>query len=734
MQTRFLLFLFLALSLPALGQTDYVRLQNLSETFTRQSQQWRQEVLEKSAFLRLPLRQSGPEGEMQELIRFDGDLPLYYTTYNDHAARTIRTIELLPGGASGYNLTGAGEFLGIWDSGPVRTSHQEFPGDRVSIMDGSSDPTDHGTHVGGTMVAAGTVASARGMSPEADLHSYDWFSDWGEMANAAYYGLQVSNHSYGYITGWEGNTWYGNPSISPVEDYRFGFYGSASRALDQIARAAPYYTIVWAAGNDRNDKGPNGAIPEPDGGADGYDCIGMLGVAKNILTIGAVSDIRNGYSQPSDVVMSSFSSWGPTDDGRIKPDLVGNGISLYSPTAGGDAHYGYYSGTSMATPNVSGSIGLLLQQQRNLYGQIMYRASTLKALLIHTADEAGDHDGPDYRFGWGLANFARAAQLIDQSAQPGYRSIREYTLQEGQTIRIPVVKAENEPLRVTVAWTDPEGNPPPASLNPPDKMLVHDIDVRIHNGQTHYPWVLDPATPAAPASTGDNTTDNVEQVLVDHDQEEFDTVLITHKGTLLDGQQAISVILSGTKPVPPRLSLQSIPSGHHIYWAADTLEAAAEVDSLSQLTLMSGQQIRLKPGFFTQPGASLSARIVAPPAGGDPEGDQPNPNMAQPAPSASATTTAVPAEPTVAPQVFVSPNPASEFLRIHPIPTTTTAHPFASATLEVFDLRGVRVKHHSGVDLRSTYHLPVHDLLPGWYRLRLIQDGQLREYTFVKER
>lgn len=59
--------------------------------------------------------------------------------------------------------------------------------------------------------------------------------------------------------------------------------------------------------------------------------------------------------------MSSFSSWGPTDDGRIKPDIVADGVSVFSTTATHDSSYGYKSGTSMATPNAAGSL-LLLQE------------------------------------------------------------------------------------------------------------------------------------------------------------------------------------------------------------------------------------------------------------------------------------------------------------------------------------------------------------------------------------
>jgi subtilisin family serine protease len=83
--------------------------------------------------------------------------------------------------------------------------------------------------------------------------------------------------------------------------------------------------------------------------------------AKNILTVGAVSGILAGYAKKEDVVANSFSSWGPTDDGRIKPDIVADGVSVYSTLATNDSSYGYLNGTSMAAPGASGSL-LLLQE------------------------------------------------------------------------------------------------------------------------------------------------------------------------------------------------------------------------------------------------------------------------------------------------------------------------------------------------------------------------------------
>ena len=109
----------------------------------------------------------------------------------------------------------------------------------------------------------------------------------------------------------------------------------------------------------------------------------------------------------------------------------GWGTQLRSANSGGDAAYSNRSGTSMAAPNIAGSLGLLTQHARSLYGAPL-RASTMKALAIGTADEAGAAPGPDYRFGWGLFNAASAAALMSaDSAAPGDGRITQTTLVGG---------------------------------------------------------------------------------------------------------------------------------------------------------------------------------------------------------------------------------------------------------------------------------------------------------------
>jgi hypothetical protein len=427
-------------------------------------------------------------------------------------------------------------------------------------MDGASGTSYHATHVAGTMIAAGVDPSAKGMSFQGSLACYEWNNDQSEMAAAAASGMNVSNHSYGYITGWyysssSGNWyWYGDVEVSEVEDYAFGFYSDLTREWDEIAYNAPYYSIVKSAGNERDDDGPGPGgghyywdpntddwewstqTRNPDGGATGHDCVSWNGNAKNILAIGAVQDIPGGYTNPSDVVMAYFSSWGPTDDGRIKPDFVANGISLYSSHNSSNSAYATYSGTSMSSPNASGTTNLLVRYYEATHGATP-RASTMKAILMQTADEAGAADGPDYSFGWGLINARKAAELIQADSSSAGR-IREEMLAHGEAHEFFFTLESAAPVRLSIAWTDPPGTPVAPAVDPPDLMLVNDLDLRLERigGSTYSPYVLDPSNPNGAATTGDNIRDNAEQVVVAAAPAGTYRVTVSHKRTLASPQ------------------------------------------------------------------------------------------------------------------------------------------------------------------------------------------------------
>lgn len=523
-----------------------------------------------------PLSFKNKFGEDVVLTGVDANgYPLYTSTESNlNAANTIGTSKVWPNGGLGFSLSGASAAmkgkLGVWDGGRARPTHVELNG-RINNKNATVAISDHTTHVSGTLIASGVNPQAKGMSFGAqELIVYDFNNNTSEMMTESAAGMLISNHSYGTISGWYYNTgvtparWEFRGQAGATEDYKFGFYNDEAQMFDSIAFMSPNHLIVKSAGNNRNQIGPSvganywrynsagtmidaGARPEGIYSNDGYDILPTSSTAKNILTVGAIEPIPSGYSQPSDAKFSDFSSWGPTDDGRIKPDVVADGVNLYSSIGTSDNAYAIYSGTSMASPSAAGSLFLLQEHWAALHPGTFMRSATLKALAIHTANEAGPAAGPDYQYGWGVLNIGNAARLISEANSSNRSDIREATLNSGQPVSFDVVASGNGELKVTLVWTDPKGTPHAASIDINTPKLVHDLDLRITRASTTYmPWVMNPASPSASATRGDNTLDNVEQIVIaDVEPGATYRITISNKNTLARGAQAYSLIVSG---------------------------------------------------------------------------------------------------------------------------------------------------------------------------------------------
>lgn len=562
----------------------------------------RQNARARATLLGLPLRTESPAGRVQEIVDFDGGNPVYFTTDNVNAAISTGA-DLLR--TSPYSLTGSGVTIGLWDGGAARASHQEFGG-RVSVMDGAAT-IDHASHVGGTLIASGFDPRARGMAASATVNSYNWTSDVSEMTSrgATYAGepgkIYLSNHSYGYVSGWNyvnGGSpyrkweWWGLESTVSSTESDFGLYNSYARDSDSLAFGAPYYLIFRSAGNDNTDNPVNGDIvtftpgsstvvayntashPGGDGTyRGGFETIGFDAVAKNVITVGSALDAvtapTDGVRDPSQAVLNNFSACGPTDDGRIKPDVVANGDALYSSLGGSNTAYGTYSGTSMATPNATGSSALLIQQYAGFFpGQAM-RASTLKGLLIHTADDRGN-TGPDYKYGWGMVNVQAAADLIrDHSASPAKQRVTEDQLTTSTITRtLSFVSDGVSPISATLCWTDPAAGAL-ATSDSRSARLVNNLNLKIiaPNGSEFLPFVMPfvgswtQASMSLPATTGINNTDNVEQVRLAPPAAGTYQAVVSFSGTLVNNNQNYSLLISGSTadaPPPPPLALTSV--------------------------------------------------------------------------------------------------------------------------------------------------------------------------------
>lgn len=490
------------------------------------------------------------DGTVSELMGVspDGKSPIYFTPDNVAAAKSTRTNFLNSGGGLGLNLNGQSMTAYVWDGGATLPTHNEFGG-RVSILDGvttivaGSNNSQHANHVTGTIVAAGSVAAAKGMANMANAKTNEWNIDLAEATTAATNGMLLSNHSYG----WRLRDNFNNVIMAA---WRFGAYETFARDWDNLMFNAPYYLMVKAAGNDGTD---NTANTNPLGGNTSYDKLTGYATAKNNLVIANANDavINATTGALTSVTINTSSSQGPTDDLRIKPDLTGNGTAVYStatltatPTPLTNSSYGSATGTSMASPNVTGTLLLLQQHYKNLKGNFM-RAATLKGLALHTADDAGP-TGPDAIFGWGLLNAKFAAETITKNGT--FAIIQEHTLPNGSSYSFPVTSDGVNPLIASISWTDPAGTANLGSIvNVGTARLVNDLDIRVTNSAgTVFPYRLLSATVNG---LGDNTRDPFERIAISGAAGNY-TVTISHKGTLVNNLQKYSVIVTGiTVPV-----------------------------------------------------------------------------------------------------------------------------------------------------------------------------------------
>jgi hypothetical protein len=422
-----------------------------------------------------------------------------------------------------YGLSGAGVNVLVYDSGRIDPNHPDFAG-RILSQDGSN-VRRHSTHVGGTVAGdgansngndsagnanGGTAGQWAGMAPATGLHTYGsqgsttdvFYDDGGDLngdfTTAIGLGTDLATVSQG-----------NNVVPNGFPCAQLGDYTNVAILLDDIIRGSiSGQQLIYfnAAGNKRR----------ASGGCGQSAVISSPATSKNAIVVGAINSDDNS--------MTTFSSWGPTDDGRLKPDITAPGCQtngdggLTAPafldTNGngnldaGETTNGYVSlcGTSMATPTSAGATALLIEQWRRTRGAASRPLPhTVKALLTHGSTDLGTV-GPDYAFGFGALN-AQAAVDVVRADDVG-DLVHVDAVDHGETTTLSFGNDGVTPVRVTLAWDDPAATRLAAST------LVNDLDVRLvdPDGITYTPWVLDPANPGNAAVAGDDATNNVEMI------------------------------------------------------------------------------------------------------------------------------------------------------------------------------------------------------------------------------
>lgn len=562
-------------------------------------------------------------GNEKQLIGSDENgRPMYYTTLNAGAAKMTKADNLYAGGGLGLNITGSNMKIGQWDYSKPRTTHELLAG-KINSYDALQNQTisRHSTNIAGTLVGNNGDPDARGIAYDAMVNAYDWNNDVNEMLSEAYIpgnnGILVANNSYGF-----------DPMY--LQTYQFGKYNTTAQSWDNLMYLRPYLQIVKAAGNARE---LNPAIVPQVSAKNGYDLLEGAGVAKNVLVVASAKKNAN-MSADDAFDVSAFSSYGPSDDGRIKPDICAPGENMYSSIETYDSAYGVYRGTSSATAVVSGIITLLQQYYKSVNPSQSYMlSSTVRALLAHTANDKGS-EGPDYIYGWGLVDAKRAAAAIHDNIEGiinGEKKstlIKEITLNQGNKYTLYVVPYElNQPLSATISWTDPQGNlvSNVVDLNSPS--VINDLDLKIvrvnaDGSETiYYPWKLGGMSNLTGAATNNSTNnvDTIERVDIKTPQKLTYKIIVSAKTNatplLPNGKQTFSIVVSNVDFCYNE-DLRTLTSPADDITASQTILAKQIVASnkviapVQNVEYIASKDIVLLPGFQAQQGTGFLAMIT----------------------------------------------------------------------------------------------------------------------------
>jgi subtilisin family serine protease len=498
--------------------------------------------------------------------------------------------------ANGLGYTGSSQTVAVADTGigdgTPAGAHPSIPSSRIAavynwpgaaggcfqsiVNDGARDvDSGHGTHTTVSALGGGeTNGRGRGTAPEARL-VFQAVENWANISS-------LCQILYGYPNGYyltglptDLRTLYQQAYSAGARIHSnswgadvYGQYTTDSVNTDDFVWGHRDMAITFSAGNAGTDADGNGGVDGDSMGApataknvisvgasenartDGYPCdagkeavCAYQGGANQVFTYGSAwpfdfpaNPLKDDPSAGNSEQMAAFSSRGPTDDGRIKPDVVAPGtwlLSGYSALyrAGYDSapnpqdglfqydgwgypasgEYKYMGGTSMANPLVAGGAAVVRDYYQQVHGHAA-SAALVKATLVNSAvdllDENNDGIGdnafaiPNFYEGWGRVDLAAATD--------GSREFREESagLQTGGTRAYSFSVSASTPFKVSLAWSDYRGT------SSATKMLVNDLDLEVAGpGGALYKGNVFGRGWAVTGGARDNTN-NVENVFV----------------------------------------------------------------------------------------------------------------------------------------------------------------------------------------------------------------------------
>lgn len=424
-----------------------------------------------------------------------------------------------------FFLTGSNQIIAVCDtgldSGNTNTIHPDFS-NKVHRAIARADSTwrdwdGHGTHVSGSVLGSGQAYSNglyKGIAYDARLVIQSVMDGLGYLS-----GLPEDLNEL-FLEAYTNDARIHSDSWGAAVD---GAYTVDARQADEFLWNHQDMLILFAAGNEGADSLPTG---NPDGVVD-EDSLSAPGTAKNVLTVGAAESARTngGYATrlwsvfgyhanplSNDVIsasydgtnqgMAAFSSRGPCDDGRTKPDIVAPGTDIIScrsrggiigngwGVVDGTTNYMYSGGTSMATPLTAGAAGLVRQYLIERRGIANPPGALIKAMMLNGARtlspgqygggawrEIPDQARPNNVEGWGHVNLGETLQ------PPAGRTNALHTglVATGQTNTYTFISTHTNTLSVVLAWHDYPGELAAAQA------LVNDLDLRVTtpDGQAH---------------------------------------------------------------------------------------------------------------------------------------------------------------------------------------------------------------------------------------------------------